>query len=47
MLFRDNEGKILTLDEVNNMGAWEISEHGIHTDDRDPNDILEDYIEFS
>jgi len=47
MLFRDNEGKILTLDEVNNIDAWEITERGIHTDDIEQNNTIEDYTEFS
>ena len=31
MLFEDEDGKILTMEEVNNLAMWELDEKKIHT----------------
>ena len=31
MLFEDKDGKILTMEEVNNLMMWELDEKKIHT----------------
>ncbi len=47
MLFKNKDGRILTMNDLNKLEPWEVDEQGIRTHEKEYSNSTDEYLDYT